>query len=257
MVKFNPQTTADKLVKFIKNTLAGAGFSKVVVGVSGGVDSATSTMLAVRALGRENVFPVLMPYGALSTQATLDAMTFLTGIGIPVGQITRLDIKPAVDEIARQSGATDNLRRGNIMARVRMIYLFDQAKKRSALVLGTENRTEHELGYYTRYGDEASDLEPLRNLWKTEVFELARHLGVPKNIIDKKPTADLWFDQTDEGEFGFTYEEADRALAMLLDEGKSETDIVTAGMSPEKLLRIMDRRKKNAFKKNTPAVINI
>jgi NAD+ synthase len=252
MKSFNPEKTKNLLTEFIKNTLEKAGFSKVVVGVSGGIDSAVSTLLAVNAIGKENIYPVLLPYGSLSTQATLDAMTFLSNTGIPVTQIIRIDIKNAVDELARQSGAADSLRRGNLMARIRMACLFDQAKKRNALVLGTENRTEYELGYYTRYGDEASDLEPLRICWKTEVYEIARMLGVPENILKKAPSADLWFEQTDEKEFGFTYEEADRVLSLLLDDGKSEAEIVSSGMNPATLQKILTRREANLFKRNLP-----
>ncbi|MBI2190192.1 MAG: NAD(+) synthase, partial [Candidatus Levybacteria bacterium] len=131
-----------------------------------------------------------------------------------------LSIKSIVDKLAKTLGVQplkDSIRLGNIMARVRMILLYDLAKKHQALVCGTENRSEYHLGYFTRFGDEASDFEPIRHLYKTQVYQLASYLGVPKTVIDKKPTAGLWAEQTDEGEFGFSYKEADPVLYLYFD----------------------------------------
>ncbi|MBI3560071.1 NAD(+) synthase, partial [Candidatus Gottesmanbacteria bacterium] len=140
------------------------------------------------------------------------------------------------------------------MARVRMILLFDQAKKRNALVVGTENKTEHLLGYFTRFGDEASDIEPLRNLYKSQVYELARQLNLPENIVSKAPTAGLWEGQTDEGEFGFTYKEADEILAIIVDEKKSIDEVVRKGYDQATVEKVVKRMKENNFKHHLPIV---
>jgi NAD+ synthase len=253
MKQTKPEDTIKQLAEFIKNSCDDAGFSNVVVGLSGGVDSATSFLLAVRALGPGNVFPVLMPYGALSTQSTIDAMMLIEKSGVPIGNITRIDIKQAADALISAGGAVfENVRKGNIMARVRMTVIFDQAKKRHALVLGTENKSEHILGYFTRFGDEASDVEPLLGLYKTQVYELAKNLGVTETILGKPPSAELWFDQTDEGEFGFTYKEADEILSLLYDEKKTVEDIVARGIEKSLVEKVINRVEQNAFKQKLP-----
>lgn len=254
MKQFDPDKTALLLTAFLSDTFRSAGFADGVIGVSGGVDSATACLLAVRALGADHVYPVLMPYGALSTQDTLDAMTFVQSAGIPIAHITRIDIKPAVDRLAEATGAADQVRRGNIMARMRMICLFDQAKKRRALVVGTENRTEHLLGYFTRFGDEASDVEPLRTLYKTQVYELAGHLGVPDAVRSKPPSARLWPEQTDEGEFGFSYTEADDILSLWQDEHLPPERIAEKGHDRQVIDRVIGRAEANAFKHELPSV---
>jgi len=146
----------------------------------------------------------------------------------------------------------DRVRRGNIMARIRMAYLFDKAKKHTALVLGTENKSEYLLGYFTRFGDDASDIEPVRHLYKTQVYELARYLQIPDAIIEKPPSADLWPEQTDEGEFGFTYKEADQILFYLFEEKKSLEDVVSFGFSKGMVTQVQIRTEKNSFKRKTP-----
>jgi NAD+ synthase len=250
MKSIHPEDTIKALTAFIKKTCDDAGFSHVVIGLSGGVDSAASFLLAVRALGPLNVFPVLLPYGALSTQSTIDAMTLIEKSGVPIGNITRIDIKQAADAIISAGGAVfENVRKGNIMARVRMTVLFDQAKKRQALVLGTENKSEHTLGYFTRFGDEASDIEPLLGLYKTQVYELAKALGVTDTILSKPPSAELWFDQTDEGEFGFTYKEADEIMSLLYDEKKTVDEIVAGGIEKQLVDKVKHRVEQNAFKR--------
>jgi len=212
MIAIDSEKEVTRIVAFIKDTFTHAGFTDAVIGLSGGVDSAVSCVLAVRALGLEHVFPILMPYGPLNTRGVIDAIELVEKNKIPMSHIVRIDIKPAVDQIVRIDPFMDRVRKGNIMARVRMTYLFDQAKKHYALVMGTENKSEHELGYFTRFGDEASDVEPILHLYKTQVFELAKHLQIPETIIAKPPSADLWPEQTDENELGFTYSEADEVL---------------------------------------------
>lgn len=252
MKTIDPSKETEKIVAFITQTFKTAGFSDAVIGLSGGVDSAVSCALAVGALGVEHVYPVLLPYGALSTQGVLDAMKLIEKLHIPFTHITRIDIKPGVDTIIKSDVMMDRVRRGNIMARVRMTYLFDQAKKRRALVVGTENKTEHILGYFTRFGDEASDVEPILHLYKTQVYELAKHLTIPIEIIQKPPSADLWPEQTDEGEFGFTYKDADETLYLLVDEKKTTEEIVAAGFSQEIVQKIHLRLEQNDFKHKLP-----
>ncbi len=242
----------NKLSSFFKNAFAQAGFSRAVIGLSGGVDSSVSCALAVTALGKENVYPLLLPYGKLNP--THDAEQVAAFLKIPKRNVGIIDIGPFVDPIISTDPSMDDVRRGNIMARVRMILLFDYAKKHNALVVGTENKTEHLLGYFTRFGDEASDIEPLRNLYKTQVYELAKQLKIPDPIITKAPTAGLWQGQTDEKEFGFTYKEADEILTLLVDGKKSIEEVVAAGFPKDIVQKVYDRMIANDFKHYLPLV---
>ncbi len=254
MKAIDPIKIAQQLTDFLRSAFAQAGFNQAVLALSGGVDSATSCALAVRALGESQVFPILLPYGALNSQGVLDAMTVVEKLQIPLRHVARIDIKPIVDAALSRESGTDNVRRGNVMARIRMTLLFDQAKKRTALVVGTENKTEQLLGYFTRFGDAASDLEPLHHLYKTQVYALAKYLGVPEQILSKKPTAGLWEGQTDEGEFGFSYAVADQVLNLLYDEKKTSEEVVAAGFAKEVVEKIIDRVSKNSFKHHLPII---
>ena len=202
---------SEKIVKFIQETFKQQGFTKAIVAISGGIDSATSLLLAVKALGKENVYSFQLPY---KNHLPLDlANEVIEAAGIPKNQRLVMNIGRAADKIAVKLNAKkDKFRLGNIIARMRMICLFDQAKKLKALVVGTENKSEKLLGYFTRFGDEASDLEPIMHLYKTEVIELAKTLGVPAAVIQAAPTAGLWPGQTDEVELGSTYAEIDARL---------------------------------------------
>ena len=255
MDSIDPEKISKALISFITTSFAAAGFGNAVIALSGGIDSAVSIVLAVRALGADHVFPLLLPYGNLSTQATLDAMGMVELIKISPPHVARVDIKPMLDPIVGNEFGMENIRRGNLMARARMMILFDHAKKRNALVVGTENKTEYLLGYYTRFGDEASDIEPLRNLYKTHVNDLAKYFGVPQTILTKKPTAGLWEGQTDEGDFGFTYKDADEILSLFVDEKKTESEIVAAGFSKDSVDRVLARMRANDFKHHLPIIL--
>lgn len=254
MSPFDPPKIKNELVGFIKNAFTKAGFAKAVIALSGGVDSATSCALAVHALGEANVFPFLLPYGNLNPQGVVDAQEVIRTFNIPKDNVRVIDIQPLVDPVLRLDLSMDNVRKGNIMARMRMIVLFDQAKKQNALVVGTENKSEHLLGYFTRFGDEASDIEPLRNLYKTQVLELAKYLGIPEQIRTKPPTAGLWEGQTDEGELGFTYKDADEILYQLIDFKKTKEEVVASGFDTHLVEKVFSRYLANTYKHIVPIV---
>ncbi|OGG30563.1 NAD(+) synthase [Candidatus Gottesmanbacteria bacterium RIFCSPLOWO2_01_FULL_46_9] len=256
MKRIDAKKTVKDLVEFVKISFQKEGYTKALVGLSGGVDSATSCALVVAALGKNNVYPVLMPYGSLNNQGTKDAKIVINWLHLPKAHIHLVDMKPMVDAAASSiDQAMDEGRKGNIMVRMRMIVLFDLSKKMRALVVGTENRTEHLLGYYTRFGDEASDVEPLRHLYKTQVYELASLLKLPNRIITKVPTAGLWVGQTDEGEFGFTYKEVDEVLLLHVDKHLSKKEILAKGYDPKMTERIWWWILKGSFKDRTPLIL--
>ena len=234
-----------EITAFLKKVFTDHQKTKAVIAVSGGIDSALSTTLLVQALGKDNVFPLFLPY---RDQSIADSETLATWNHIPKQNWMTINIGPTVDLLAKTVDARD-LRKGNIMARVRMILVFDTAKRLDALVCGTENKSEHYLGYFTRFGDAASDIEPISHLYKTEVRILARELGLPQVFLDKAPSAGLWEGQTDEQEMGFSYEEADSALAVLLGESDEKVDTKTLG----KVQKVMD---KQAFKLQVPYVVD-
>lgn len=252
MLEIEPQKTAEELVDFLRTSFKAVGFDHAVIAMSGGVDSSTSGTLAVRALGASNVYPLLLPYSSLNSQGVVDAQSVIEFLKIPKENVSQIDIQPLVDPLVSLDPAMDQLRRGNLMARVRMIVIFDQAKKRQALVVGTENKSEHFLGYFTRFGDEASDIEPLRDLYKTQVYQLAKYLGLPEPILTKKPTAGLWEGQTDEGEFGFTYAQADQVLYLLYDEKKSVEEVAAFGLDRAIVEKVKAWVERHSFKHHLP-----
>lgn len=273
-LSINPTETVSKIKEFIGSTVHTAGFSRIVVGLSGGIDSAVSASLAVKALGADNVFVGLFPYGELNEEGMEDAKIVVKELKIPADNVTLIDIKPLVDPIisaavgkvpiiahdrdkssnnnSQKNSGTVNLRKGNMMVRMRMILLYDLSKKYEALVLGTENKTEHLLGYFTRFGDEASDIEPIINLYKTQILELAKNLKLPDKIIRKAPTAGMWQGQTDEGEFGFTYRQADEILNLYFDQKKNEEEIASCGIGYDIIKKVLSKAKINSFKHITP-----
>lgn len=251
-----------RITEFIHSTVYAAGFAKLAIGLSGGIDSAVSCAMATRAIGSENIHVGIFPYGQLNKEGVEDAQLVADFLKIPRVNRHLIDIQPCVDPIINSAsdpvmaGESGSLRKGNIMVRTRMILLFDLAKRENALVLGTENKTEHLLGYFTRFGDEASDVEPIRNLYKTQVRQLASYLRIPQKIIGKTPTAGMWAGQTDEGEFGFTYEDADKILTLYRDKKKTAEEIGKEGFKKEVIEKVLNRMEANAFKHQLPYVEN-
>lgn len=256
MKNINPEKTSKSLVEFLRKTFEKTRFSYAMIALSGGIDSSLSCALSVKALGKDKVFPILLPYGKLNDQGVVDAFEVIQALGIPKNHVTQIDIKASVDKITRNDPKMDIIRKGNIMARARMTFVFDQAKKRKGLVVGTENKSEHLLGYFTRFGDEASDIEPLRNLYKTHVYQLAEFMHLPKSILTKKPTAGLWENQTDEDEFGFSYKEADEVLYYYFDKKLSVDKIVKRDLEKATIEKVLQFAQKNNFKHNLPYVPN-
>lgn len=254
MLKINTEQTTEQIIKFLQTTVKKAGFKKVVVSLSGGLDSATVTFLAVKALGPENVLVVEMPHRDFNKDH--DGQLVIDKLQIPKENVFESEISGIVESFLSNLGDLSDLRLGNLMARVRMILLYDLAKKYNYLVCGTENKSEYLLGYFTRFGDSASDLEPIRNLYKTQVMELAKELGVPEKIIKKAPTAGLWQNQTDENEMGFSYQEADPILVLHFDEKKSWEEIMKMGVDKQLVEKVKNQVEKNAFKRVVPIIYN-
>ncbi len=239
-----------RLTDFINTTVKDAGFSKVVLGLSGGVDSSLSAFLSVRALGAENVLCLLMPYRTSSPESQEHARLVIDKLGISSKTI---DISPAVDAILENHPDASPVRRGNIMARVRMINVYDQSASLPGLVVGTGNKTEILLGYSTLHGDGAYDFNPLADLYKAQVRQLAAELGVPDVIVRKAPSADLWIGQTDEGELGCTYDDMDRLFFLLLEEKLSAEECLERGFESSFVEAMINRIKRYRFKSKLPA----
>jgi NAD+ synthase len=231
-----------------------ANFTKAVLGLSGGIDSAVVAYLAVRALGKDNVYCVKMPYRTSNPQSVKDADRMIELLGV---RSMTVDISPAVDAFSESLNDVSPARLGNIMARCRMITLFDLSAGLEALVLGTSNKTERLLGYGTLHGDLASSVNPLGDLYKTQVWALAKYLGIPQDIIDKKPSADLVEGQTDEKDFGFTYRQADDVLDAILDEKHSKLDTINLGYTMDQIDEVLNRVEHNKYKAEIPYIFQL
>jgi NAD+ synthetase len=239
------------LVRFLRDELVERrGITRAVVGLSGGVDSAVTAYLCVRALGAENVYAFRMPYRTSHPSSLSDAALVVDALGI---EERTIDISDAVDGYLRFEPDADPRRRGNVMARVRMIVLFDQAAKLDALPIGTGNKTERLLGYFTWHADDSPPINPLGDLFKTQVWELARYLGVPGRLIEKAPTADLEADQTDEADLGISYVRADAILAKML-LGYTDAQLVERGFDAKDVSIVRRRVESTHWKRHLPTV---
>jgi len=253
-LEINTDLARRVLTDFIRSELGRFGFQRAVVGVSGGVDSALACSLAAEALGPKNVLAVRMPYKTSTPDSYEDAALVIAATG--VSEIT-VPITEMVDPLFERFPDADPVRRGNAMARARMILLYDQSAAFRGLVIGTGNKTEMLLGYTTLYGDAACAINPLGDLYKTQVRQLARAMGIAERIVAKAPTADLWLGQTDEGELGFTYAEVDRLLLLLVDGRFSPQDCIRAGFDKAFVEDVHERIRRSQFKRVMPPIAKI
>jgi NAD+ synthase len=239
---------------FIADGVRKVGFERVVVGLSGGVDSSLVTTLAVSALGADNVVALFMPYRTSDPQSALDASAVCEGLGIAAKTV---DITAQVDDYFERFPDADRTRRGNKMARERMSILYDQSMAQRALVLGTSNKTELLLGYGTLFGDMASALNPIGDLYKTQVFALARELDLPHSVLTKPPSADLWAGQSDEEELGIRYAVVDQVLHLLVDQRRSRSEVVALGFDAADVDSVAARVRGSQYKRRPPVIAKL
>lgn len=242
------------LTGFIQTEITRAGFERAVVGLSGGIDSALSCYLTAEALGAENVLAIRMPYESSSPESMEHAQLIIDALGV---QSLTVPITAMVDPLFDRFPDANKVRRGNVMARARMIVLYDQSEAFDGLVVGTGNKTEILLGYSTLYGDSACALNPIGDLYKTQVRQLARAMEVPEVVVNKAPSADLWSGQTDEDELGFTYAEVDQLLFLLVDQRYSPQDCVEAGFKQSFVRAVVNRVRRNHFKRILPPIAKL
>jgi len=242
------------LVGFLRDEIWKVGAKKAVLGLSGGIDSALVCYLAAEALGPENVYAICMPYKSSNPESEAHARLVAEGSGVnfAVVQITSM-----VDAYFEQFPDADPMRRGNKMARERMTILFDHSALYGGLVLGTSNKTELLLGYGTLYGDMASALNPIGDLYKTQVWQLSEEVGVPRPVIEKQPSADLWAGQTDEQELGFSYREVDQLLFRMIDQRATTEELVAAGFAPEFVGNVYAKVQNSHFKRRLPVIAKL
>ncbi len=242
------------LTEFIRTEITRAGFSRAVLNLSGGIDSAVSFALSAEALGPQNVLALRLPYKTSSADSLDDAQGLIDQFGCPC---VTIPITGMVDPLIEREPDMSDMRKGNIMARARMIVAYDQSEDFKGLVVGTGNKTEILLGYTTLYGDSACALNPIGDLYKTQVRQLARALNIPEKIINKPPSADLWRGQTDEGELGFTYEDVDKLLYLLVDQRYRPEECVEAGFEEKFVRKVVERIRKNQFKRILPPIAKL
>ncbi|MBT0663209.1 NAD+ synthase [Geobacter pelophilus] len=242
------------LVGFLAEEVHKVGLKRAVLGLSGGIDSALVAYLAAEALGPENVQAIIMPYKQSNPESEAHARLVAEQLGI---EHCVIGITPMVDAYFEMFPDADSMRRGNKMARERMTILFDHSAARGALVLGTSNKTELLLGYGTLYGDMASALNPIGDLYKTQIWQLSEEMGVPREVIDKKPSADLWAGQTDEQELGFTYKAVDELLYQMVDLRKSRSELLAAGFEAAFIDKIYAKVQNSHFKRRLPVIAKV
>jgi NAD+ synthase len=253
-LSINADLVCGILTRFIHTEITRTGLTRAVLGLSGGIDSAVVAYLAVRALGAGNVLAVRMPYKSSSQDSLDDAQLVIDDLKM---QSLTIPITDMADGLIAREPQMSNLRKGNIMARCRMITLYDQSEAFKGLVVGTGNKTEILLGYSTLFGDSAHALNPIGDMYKAQIRQLSQAVGVPQPILDKAPSADLWSGQTDEAELGFTYEEADKLLFLLVDQRYSPEECVEAGFDRKFVQTVLRRVRRNHFKRVMPPVAKI
>jgi NAD+ synthase len=253
-----PTQAVQVITAFIRSQMEQTGFSRLVVGLSGGVDSAAVAYLAARAIGADNMLAVRMPYRTSSDASETDALRVVEDLGCRTERIEITPmVEPMLDLISGDDDASLNVRRGNVMARQRMIILYDRSAAFDALVIGTSNKTEALLGYGTLHGDMAAAMQPIGDLYKTQLRAVARELGVPDQVVAKPPSADLWPGQTDEGELGRTYDLLDRALFALVDRRWTVDRCVAAGLERSLVEWVVRRVAQMEFKRQLAPVAKL
>lgn len=253
-LSINPEQTIKTLTNFINETLKDAGFNRVVLGLSGGLDSAVSLYLGAKALGADNILAIRMPYKTSPAHSLTDAQLMIDALGV---QSMTVNITPIAEPLINLFEGMNKTRAGNIMARMRMVVLFDQSVAFNGLVMGASNKSELLLGYTTVFGDSAVAFQPIGDLYKTQVRQLAKHLGVPSQIINKTPSADLWEGQTDEGDLGFTYEEVDQLLYLLIDQHLHPETCIEMGFNRSFVEIVIKKIRQNSFKRVMPPIAKL
>ncbi|TCS96474.1 NAD+ synthase [Hazenella coriacea] len=254
-LRLDEPLVTDLLVTSLREEVEKAGFHKVILGLSGGIDSALSLYLATEAFGKENVIAVCMPYHTSDPASLEDAQVAIEELGV---HSLIIDITPQIDPYFDEHfPEASPLRRGNKMARERMSILYDLSVDFEALVVGTSNRTELLLGYGTQYGDGASAVNPIGDLYKTQVRQLSAFLGVPEQIIIKPPSADLWENQTDEGELGFTYLDVDRLLYYMIDKRYTLEQLSELQFTEDFISQVSRRIIRNQYKRTMPIILKV
>jgi NAD+ synthase len=253
-LRVNTRLLRKILVGFIREEVQKVGLNKTVLGLSGGIDSALVVHLAAEALGAENVHACIMPYRTSNPESESHARLVAGNLGI---EFEVIEITSMVDAYFELYPDADNTRRGNKMARERMTILYDHSAASAALVLGTSNKTELLLGYGTLHGDMASALNPIGDIYKTQVWQLAEEMGVPRVVIDKKPSADLWAGQTDEQDLGFTYREVDELLYHMVDQRYSREELIKHGFAPDFIELIYAKVQNSHFKRRLPVIAKV
>ena len=250
----NLKEVHSELVEFLRESFKKAGFSKAVLGLSGGIDSALVAYLLRDALGKENVLAIMMPYKSSNPDSLNHAKLVIEDLGI---NSKTIEITDMIDAYFKNEKEATSLRMGNKMARERMSILFDYSSKENALVVGTSNKTEIYLGYSTQFGDSACALNPIGDLYKTNIWDLSRYLKIPNELIEKKPSADLWEGQTDEQEMGLTYKEADQVLYRMLEENKTTEEVLAEGFNKDLVDNIVRRINRSEYKRRMPLIAKI
>lgn len=250
----NTDVALQILTGFIRSEVTRAGYSRAVINLSGGLDSALSCALTVEALGSDNVFALRLPYRTSSSDSLTHAQLLIDQFGI---QSETIEITDIVDPLINLDPNISKTRKGNIMVRTRMIVLYDHSEVFKALPIGTSNKTEILLGYTTLWGDMASAINPIGDLYKTQVRQLARAVGVPEPILEKPPSADLWVGQTDEGELGFSYEKVDQLLYLLVDDRYSAEECIEEGFEESFVNAVIARVRRNQFKRMMPPIAKV
>ena len=253
-LSINPALVEAILVRFIRSEVTRTGFTRGVLGLSGGIDSSVVAYLAVRALGADNVLAVTMPYKTSSEATRRDSQAVVADLGVATLDVP---ITAQVDAYFAAFPDATRMRLANKCARERMTVLYDQSAAFEGLVIGTSNKTELLLGYGTQFGDLASAINPIGDLYKTQLRALAAHLGVPRAVLDKQPSGDLWVGQTDEGELGFSYDEVDRLLVLLVDRRWQPAQLVDAGFAPEFVDRVLKMLRRDQYKRRLPVIAKL